>query len=276
MPLKLDTVDGAEGEVRKGLKRVVRGAVITDMDVSVPAEVIPRAMTYPGLPNMGSSLSSSYPTYRLARIIPRAARGKIVFLRLVYEDESTPGGGGGPVFETFSVEDVTTLASGSTQLLPGDLTPLRVSLTGTDTEADLAAGETATMSYPVPMRSLVLYGLFATRPSVSLLHAMRYVNGATWMGLPKGYWLLSGVSVRYSNVQEGFAVTCTTTTKTEEDWSSYNSVRGPDNKHIRVPEAETTMLRNQTYEYGIRYKKYGLLKAGPFRLQNFSALFGIG
>lgn len=272
MDLILDTVEGCEAEIAKGLIRTNRGAVVKNLDVTEPREVLLRAMGMPGMPIRGDMLSPRYPNVTLDRIAVRAVRGRIALFRLVYQQlTALPDG-----VESFAIEDVTTLSTGTTQFLPGTLKQLRVSYTDTETESDLAAGDTATISFPVPMRSLILWGMFSQRPPLSVLGAMRRVNDSVWMGLPKGFWLFSGVRVQWSNRDNRYRVTCTVTTKSEEDWSSYSGIRGPDGKWMRVPQAIIDRYRDQDYDYGIRNQSSGLLKVGPFKLVNMRAVFGIG
>lgn len=269
--LYLDTPNGSEAVAGPaGENRIVRGAIVAGLDTTAPAEVLIKALSVPGMPARDSILSPAYPRYTLRRYAVRAIRGRMALLRLIYEEPplDTPP-------ETFAAEDVTTLSTGTTMLVPGTLEPLRVSFNNTVTASDLAAGDTAVVSFPQPLRSLVLTGLYNTPPDLSLLAALRHVNHADFQGLPKGYWLYTGVRVQFSNRDRKYQVTCTVTTKITEDWSSIAATRNPaDGKFAEVPAATQTKLRNQVYEKGIRHQANGLLKVGLFDTVNMSALFG--
>lgn len=267
MPIYLDTPAGAEADIVQGNTRVSRGFIATKIDTTSPAEAMLMAMV--GLPGRGSLLSSRFP-WPLKRYAVRALRGRVLTGRLIYEEPLL-----GQPEETFFAEDVTTLSTGTTQLMPGSLEELRVSFGSTVTGSDLNAGETATVSYPVSLRSLVISGMFTSPPDIALQTAIRSVNAETWMGLPPGYWWYSGIRVAYSNSDNRYRVTITCTTKSEEDWSTYAATRNPtDGKFVSVPSTELATLRQQTYARGIRYQKYGLLKVGLFRMVNFHSLFG--
>lgn len=272
MRLRLDTVANAEADVGGGRSRVSRGFAVLDLDTTNPAEVLLRAVAMTGMPRRLDMLSPAYPSYKLQRYALRAIRGKIALGRLIYE---TPPGPEGSLDETFSAEDVTTLSTGTTQLQPVTMEELRISFASTGTTADLDAGETATVNFPVPLRSLVLSGLFSSPPDYVLLQAIRHVNDATWMGFPRGYWLYTGIRVQFDNSSQKYAVTATLTSKCEEDWSTYVAVRNPaDGKFARVPLSLTNTLKAQQYEFGIRNQKSGLLKTGLYRAANFPAIFG--
>lgn len=268
--LYLDTVANAEADIVQGQTRISRGFAVAGIDTTNAAEALLRGLSIGGMPARGSMLSPNYPTWTLRRYAVRALRNKILTGRLVYEEPllGTPD-------ETFAAEDTTTLASGTTQFVPGTMEPLRVVFGGTLTIADLAAGETVTLSEPDSLRNIVLSGLFSTPPDIALQAAHKSVNAETWMGLPRGYWWYSGIRVTWDNSSRKYRVTITVTTKTEQDWSSYGATRNPaDGKYAQVPQNELNTLATQQYERGVRYQKYGLMKAGLKRLVNFHNLFG--
>lgn len=205
----------------------------------------------------------------------------------------------------FTVTDDTGVQQVQTQLFPGTYESL--SFTWRDPLYPVGGPpeeDTATLSFEIPLRRLVLSGPVANRDLGAYRTKVGYVNEEAWRDLPRGYWkfvglrtvqdtagqLLAGatsftqpvdgpidrasVANAINNPDMRFPTTITIESKCIEPWSQQAAFRLPSTgKFISVPQKEVNAARAAPYQYGIqRYN--GLLVAGLHPLTSFSALFG--
>lgn len=279
MELTLNTALAAEAGRDRTRAYVIMTGVIRDWEPSTPATALIEALESSGMPQIGEALSPTRTDLTCKNHYvkpldgPGITYGNIARVRILFETSRLIG----PTpIETFAVEDTTNLGSGTTQLLPYALTPLKVYGNAEDDDPENGPKDIATIGLPIPMRSIVLYGLFEERPSEDILSVTRHVNHAEWQGLPKGYWLCSGPRTRWSNLDEMYRVSVAFTTKQEEDWSEYQILRDPDTgRPWPVDDELVEGLKEDEYEFGINHQYDGILKVGPFRAANFTSIFGV-
>lgn len=187
---------------------------------------------------------------------------------------------GSPV-DRFAVEDVTLLVNEPTGYLPGSRTPLVVSLTTTSPPDNPTVQDanfrTVEANYPRNYRSLVLSGLFSSKPSSAMLLAANRVNSTSWMSLPAGYWRCEGPKVRWASAAGLYSVSVGFLSKGRDDgddWSTWEFARDPlSGQYVQVKKTVLDPLLAQSYDYGIRYKINGVLKVGMYKTANFGVIF---
>jgi hypothetical protein len=278
-----DQIEGAELEqsVANGRRLVLSGYVtgITTAVTTAKMAMIDAITAADGRAALGAAYDPTLTTYRCMYRVFRAIPGTSGTKGRIFAHFETPQGG--TPFETFAAEDLVSLVAEPTGVFPGTAKQLRCSLTSTSpnytTDTPATTDRPIIANYPRTMRSLVLYGLFASRPSVTVKNAANKVNSATWQGLGAGYWRCEGPRVRYSNSDGMYAVSVGFLNKGEgtgEDWSTYEIPRKADGTLGTVKDSILTTLYAQAYQYGIRSDKDGVWKAGLYKTANFSAIFG--
>lgn len=280
--LLLDTVTDAE--VQDSLRtrsRFVRTGIVGGLTTAVTSStlaLLDAVSVTPGMPAKGSILHASYPQYILQHRVARGIENTKGTKARVWLHYETLGGGGTPM-ERFAAQDTTSLSVEPRQTLPGTLKPFLLSMNNTavnyTTDPQPANVVTVTSSHPREYRALILFGLFADRPNISVLDAANCVNNATWQGLAKGYWRCGGPDVRYSSRDGMYAITVGFMTKGDQDWSTYEFGRDPITGKLATPTTTIMdVLRAQTYVNDVVYAKNGVLKYGGYPLANFATIFG--
>lgn len=282
--LKLDLAKDAEIEqsllngfalTRVGIVSGITSAVTTSQLALI--DILNNA---PGMPQLGDFLSAGHHEYvclhRIARPVQNTS-GQKAWVWIRYE---TPGGGGTPL-ERFAAEDVANLVAEPSDVFPGTAQQIRCSTTATAPQyTSLTPPDTdrpVKVNWPRVMRGLVLYGLFANRPSGNVLNATNCVNDGTWQGLDRGYWRCEGPRVRYSSRDGMYAVSVGFSTKGAgrgRDWSTYEIARSADGTQAGVKTSDLIDAYNEQYEYGLRNDVNGFWKGGLYELANFSQIFG--
>jgi hypothetical protein len=274
-----DTVQDAE--VQQSLNNgdtIVRTALAkgVEADVATPSSALLVALASVGVPLLGDV----HPNQASALCIHRIARGVGGGLVRLWIHYVRPGGGGAPI-ERFAADDSVVLQNEPMSVFPGTAKQLRCSTTDTAPDPEAAdppaTDRPITANYPATVRALVLYGLFADRPSNAVKNSARKVNSATWQGLPRGYWRCEGPQVHYSSRDGMYIITVGFLNKGEEqgeDWSTYEIARSQSGEPAKVKDSILAARYAENYEYGVRWNKDGLFKAGFYRTSNFSATFG--
>lgn len=278
-----DQVNGAELDqhVSSG-QRIVRSGFVKGLTTTVttPKLAMLAVMNVTGVPQFGEIYDAAYPQYRCVYRVVRGIEstgGRMARIFAHYETAL-----GGTPIETFSAEDGATLSSEPTTVFPGQTKQLLCSTTSTSPNysatTHAADDRPITANYPRSLRSLVLAGLFANKPSIVTLNATNSVNNATWQGLGIGRWRCEGVRASYSNRDGLYRVTAGFLSKGDglgDDWSTYEIPIDPKTgQPVRVDQAILTAEQNKPYVNAIMSDKNSLWHVGLYTTRNFSAIFG--
>lgn len=316
MPILVkDIIEGAELNVRTDS---YYGAVyygtrsflvkhLTDGSTNQSASALARALETVGLPQLRTNPypedltiapNASIQNYRVRSI---RNSDDAVFL---FADFDTPILPSSPA--VFTASDDYGLQQVTTSLFPGTWEPLSFSWKDPADPAAQNVTDTATMSFPIPLRKIVLSGWVANRDLDVYRPAFRMVNSDTWRGLPPGYWLFAGMHTErdaaasplpavdggfqvpvdgpinratlnnsLNNPDARFQSSFQCITKVTEDWRQAEAFRSQHTgKLVTVPKTITDAARAKPYTYGVDANANGLIVVGLFQMTSFTALFG--
>lgn len=270
MRLRLDIVQGHEIVSSIGQGRVSRMALATAAPGELPA-VFPScnqlvyALKALGLPQKGDRYPhSDYEDYILKTHVARAFDVYNYGIEMIYEYKGV-----------MTVTDTSTLSTVPTQLHPKDFMPLYVKWTppgpsGTEIKKLL------TLNTFMPMRHLIVSATIDYEAGAGVIDSFPSVNKYTWMGLPPGFWMYSGIEAFTDDDEVTRTYTATFSTKNKEDWSQLGFMEDDAGNAIVIPEADVAALRNKDYEFGQDSSVNGLLKVGMLPMVDFFDVLGIG
>lgn len=286
LEVKWDLVEGGEIEqhaasgkriVRSGFVKGITTATVTSSKLALP-KLIDNLIGLGLCPNFGDIYDPLYPNYRCVFRNVRGVSGNGSMARIFAHFETSRGG---TPFETFAIEDSSTPTLEPATIFPGIAKPLRCSLSTAAPTYGSSPPESEisiTVALPRSLRTLIIYGLFADRPSVSVLGALNTVNNATWQGLGKARWKCDAIKCAYSNRDGLYRVTAGFLTKGDglgDDWSTYEIPIDPrDGKRARPDQAKLADEYNKPYEYAVMSDRNSIFHAGLMPLRNFTAIFG--
>lgn len=100
------------------------------------------------------------------------------------------------------------------------------------------------------------------------------VNSYPWLGLPTGYWLLTGFTSRLSKFDNYYETVATAITKNFEDWSEFGILRQKQTgRYVPVSNQELAKARNGGYSYGVQQFQ-GVVRVGAYPPTDFTGIFG--
>lgn len=180
----------------------------------------------------------------------------------------------------FTVTDDTEVTMGSTQLDPFSGDELVVKFKHPRDNSIITPPRIATLSSPLPVRSLIISGVIPARDLSPFQRAIGSVNYGDWGGegpkgpYKQGWWLFWALRSQTSIGANWYHVVCELRCQQREDWSSYYIMTLPDTGNF-VPLAPglAQALRNEEYRAGARAYN-GIIKAGLYPLEDFGRLFG--
>lgn len=270
MKLRLDTVHGHEIITHVSQGRISRMALATAAVGELPSLVpsssqLINALSVLGLPQKGAEYPHpDYEDYYLKTHIARAFDALNYGIEMIYEWKGLR-----------TITDTSTLSTVPTQIHPKDNKPLYIRwLPPGVTDPLKAVTKLLTLNDHIPMRHLIISATLDYMASPDVINAFPSVNQFDWMGLPKGYWMYSGID-GFTDDNITYTYTATFSTKQIEDWSQYGFMYDDTGQPIAVPEADVVALRTAAYSYGRDTSKNGILKVGMKREKDFFNIFGV-
>jgi len=270
MELILDTVKGHGVKMSFGSGRIVRTGIIKAEPAELPAGSTPTpamlliASKHPQLPNYGDPYPEvGYEGYYLKDIVINAVTARIYTVQLVYEFRGI-----------VTIKDSSTLSMVNSQLHPDGFTPIYVQWINPNDPNAKTIKKVANVRSPLPMRHVTFKATVDFQASNDFLSAFGSVNHDTYRGLPKGYWLYTGIEGESLDDGITYTFTATISTKQREDWSEVNFLVDDRGQPIPLPEADVEALRSKPYEYSIDNSTNGVVKVGMAPLADFTSLFG--
>jgi hypothetical protein len=138
----------------------------------------------------------------------------------------------------------------------------------------LIIDEIVTLTYPEPVRKVVLSGIIPKAMVVQLRKSIGVVNEDDWSLLGKGHWRITrlgstgvvGIPYRKAVVEIDGLV--------ELDWMTFGILRDHHTGNFLCADADAKKFRKAAYIYGTE-KGNGIIRAGFLRLANFASIFGI-
>lgn len=285
----MDTVSGAQLDAELTKKRRVRTGIVSNIPLSTGAPdalVLEKAVD--ALIAAGyiftSAIPGADPTCGLKRYSMRAIDGMVNMVKfaLIYE---TPDFGGTPSAHIVRNAAVSQIEETNRQL---DGTAIKVKwASDSDTFGDNAIEDLVSFRVFRPWRMLqvsaLIYGnLEDVGPSDGgndKADFNDYVNNATWMGKPAGWWLLKDFSTDTTNF--GYYSVTTAALARGKDWSEYQTLfNRHTGQYVKVKDANETAAIGRNYSPGIIWPKTsddkfsGLVRWGPYPWTDFSAIFG--
>jgi hypothetical protein len=260
-----DLVEGSGLVTLKGGgSRVTRVSFVDGITVNDPAAFHDTALNAPTLPRPNDP-HPSLPQLRCAykEVKPLGPSQALVFS--IYEDRQT---GGVPV-ERLSIRETVTLGQETVQRNPLSGKPLLI-------YAAVAGGGTGKIqqiSYSVPLRNRILYGLFSSPRPPAWTQAVNCVNESSFMGYPKGYWLCTYCDEQWSNIDRKYRFTIGFTTKQTHDWSVWATMREVTGEFVAVSDATFLQAYAEPYRVGMIWHTLGVGRWGLHEVCNFSSIF---
>lgn len=260
-----DITNGQESSRFRGGERLVLSYLVCEADGASLRE----CRDAPGIPNIGDAipgLANSRVVFKTARpVSPGMARC------FVHVEDGTSEG---IPYETFRVTDTTGLEGSTTEVHPGTFRQFRVNMT-----SDVnGAKKTATLSYPIATRRIILEGLFTERPPGTVQSLANKVNSDAWQGMNRGFWRCDLAECSYSNRDGLYRVVVACSTKQSENWMSLWIARDDNGDHREIPEPILDLVRaaatGNGYQYDIVRNGSGILQTGLYALADFGAVLG--
>lgn len=274
--LKLDTVQGHEvldgfrrGQiVRKGKVLFTPGELNPFSTTEGSPTVLTRAINIGGMPFKGDPYPDPrYSSYFLKTFRANAVSATIVEIDLIYEYQGQ-----------IIIRDTSSLTGVEVQLHPSDGSPMYVKWRSNTAVPATEKVNLASFKSTQPIRYFSFQQTVAFVASPAILSAFGTVNSITWHGLPKGYWLLSGLDAYSDDNGLTWTYQATWSTRCTRDWSEYSPMMNERGLPVLGSDATTVAavkaLYATDYDYGFTMIN-GITKAGLYPLSDFLALFGV-
>jgi hypothetical protein len=260
-----DLVEGSGLVTLKGGgSRVTRVSFVDGITVADPAAFHEAALNAPTVPRNNDRHPSLPQLLCVAKEVkPLGPSQALVFS--IYEDRQT----GGVPTERLSIRETVTLGQETVQRSPLSGKVLRIYRGQAE-----GLGKIQQISYPIPLRNRVLYGLFsAPRPSDWAL-GVACVNENRFMGYERGYWMCTYFDEQWSNIDRKYRVTVGFTTKQTHDWSVWATLREVTGEFASVTDATFLEAYTSTYREGMIYQNHGVGRWGLHKTCNFNSILG--
>jgi hypothetical protein len=276
-----DIIDGAVLDNGSDFVRVVRSFHVKDVDVKADGFdplILVKSLQTGGMPQLNDLHPVGNPYLRVVRQIVRGTANNQCRVEVIYE---TPQFGGGVVTPggAFVLNDSTSLVSERVQLGPGG-DPLVVKIGG-GLLGDLAfaPAQQLTMDRLTPMRVIGLTGsVQATTQQMDNCRAsIGRVNGQTWAGLGRGFWLCSQFDSETFDLGESYQVRAQFMTRQYRDWKSYgfwqNAVGELEQETVDA-SGQTQAMMSAGYAFAQTHSTHGFMTVGLYDFADFGAIFG--
>lgn len=262
--VRLDLVEGASVDsARTGGNQFIRVAYVSGLTAGVAASVLDSAISAPGMPQKNDPHPSDA-NLRVVRYNVRPAGPNDAYVLIFYEALNL---GGVPV-ERLAVRDTTTFTQETINRHPRTLEPLRV-------YQDRLGGTNKILqaSFGLPMRTVVLYGLFTDPRPPTWKLGVGCVNMKRFLDYDPGFWLNTYYDEQWSDSDNKHRVTVSFSSKQIYDWSTYAQMRGPTGEYIDVDDAQFKIIVQQKYEYDTIWHTDGVGRWGFYPFCDFAALY---
>jgi hypothetical protein len=211
------------------------------------------------------------------RAMPIPQSSETVKVLILYDVPSTSGSPGASGGDLFVVSDDTVEISETSQFFFNAKTKSLTQLVNTCRDPQnpqLHKDVISNITYEALRRRLVFEGTVLRKDLSGYRAALRCVNGATWYGLPIGFWRLSRFSSRTVDLGRSYRLVVEFVTQVEKDWSKYEAVKDRNTgQYVRVAQKTLDALAKKSYAYGV-IADTGIMKVGPYLPINFTSLFG--
>lgn len=263
--LRLDLVDGASVDsTRDGGNQIIRVAYVSGLTAGVPASILDSAIKAPGMPQKNDPHPSDA-NLRVVRYNVRPAGPNDAYVLIFYEALNV----GGVPIERLAVRDTTTFTQETIRRHPRSLEPLRVYQ---DRLGD-GVNKILDASFGLPMRTVVLYGMFTDpRPQTWKL-GVGCVNMKDFIGYDPGFWLCTYYDEQYSDADKKHRVTVSFSNKQIYDWSTWSQMRGPTGDFIDVDDQQFAIIAQQEYAYDTIWHTDGIGRWGFYPFCDFAKLY---
>jgi hypothetical protein len=255
---------------------IVRIGLAEGIPIDTPASVLPLALTAAGMPGYGEA-HPTVPACRVRRTVIRPVdAGDKARVELYYSTDEVGGEPNG----TFVLKDSTALTQELVEL-DGNFEPIVVSFTP---DASSASQVDKVIRTPrlTPMRTFTVFAVVQNRPGIGTLLTVGKVNDRQWQGLPKGYWICSGVEATSSDAVGAIptlTVAASFLTRQYRDWSEYGFYID-SNGDIPATDANFDAgairgVMESSYRVGLDQSAQAFTKVGHYQMADFAGIFGI-
>jgi hypothetical protein len=185
-----DRLEDAEEDIGEDYIKVVRYAIVKDLDTTQPFGVLNKALTVAGMPQRGDQ----HPIYTDAtvrrhrvRVLKGAQDQAQVWI--YYE---SGGNGGFVVAGKWLVRETSSLVQiGTTRTADGQTIVVKYSTSG-DPNASDANKDVPTVPKFQPARTLTAFRTSYEKMSDTIFDSAGFMNSREFRGKPRGYWLAFG------------------------------------------------------------------------------------
>jgi hypothetical protein len=262
--VRLDLVDGASVDsARTGGNQIIRVAYVSGLTAGVAASILDSAIKAPGMPQKGEPHPSDAnlarrPLQRPARRPERRLRPDL--LRGAEPRRRARRAAGRPGHDDLHAGDdqPPPAHAGAAAGLPG---PPR------------GINKILQASFGLPMRTVVLYGLFTDPRPATWKLGVGCVNMKRFLDYDPGFWLCTYYDEQWSDSDNKHRVTVSFSSKQIYDWSTYAQMRGPTGEFIDVDDAQYKIIVQQKYDYDTIWHTDGVGRWGFYPFCDFAALY---
>ena len=132
-----------------------------------------------------------------------------------------------------------------------------------------------TMGAVLPIRNYTYTKTVDFVAGTDVLGAFGCVNQNPFLGLPKGYWLMTALSGETVDDSITYTYSATWSTKQKEDWSQFAFLEDDHGHPLPINESDLNTLRVKEYDYSIDDSVMGIIKVGMYPIVDFFPIFGI-
>lgn len=289
--LTLDIAEGARVETSPTDLRITRVCLAENIPTTNPRALLSTALGMDGLPRY-NEIHPEFPQASVRRfVVTPTGEPNSAWIDVIYE---TPGPMSGE-YGLWYVRDETTVhqemwgVDWNGESIVAEFTPPAAAVTpGFSPVAGGAKKIPFALEVPrlVPMRTITVAGYLRTPPSGRMLYTLGSVNQKTWFGLPKGFWLCTGLradahltSKKLKNdagIQaKGIGISMTFISRVYRDWREYGFYRDFQNKLTEIDRSVVGDLVKIGYRQD-QIRKEKVTVVGLYPMADFRDIFGFG
>jgi len=247
--LVLDTLKGSGYESNTDVLRIMRGFVCSQLDTTLPFDVIRQAIFRAGLPQRGDPHPTELLCYCVGHRI-KLENDSVASGSVIYETprSSTGRPKGQSTANVWTFRDSTGLQSIQTSINPADNgRPIYVQYAPAGDKNAAKRTSIVPVPYMRPVRVYIATGTSTTPPVDDIRNSVGMVNGDKFLGLNPGFWLYTGLDVDTKDWGKTYQIEIRLSTLVNEDWSSYAVAKNPDGTPVVIDPNEVSRIRNITY-----------------------------
>jgi hypothetical protein len=288
--LMLDRVIGTDIDVRGNFARYTRGGYAKGLPVVAgnEHEMLWSIMSIPNCPRAGDTLPG-HPALYFANFqatpLGGSHEGGQARCRFVYETPQSLATGVTPT--SYVITSGVHSVGYQTDLIPGTRVPIRTGdFVSTDFPDARVPADNVLMNITRAHRVLRVSALRLGDPDDDKGDLVDHVNDGQWRGKGIGFWKLSGYETSVSKYGGYYQLAMEAESRVFEDWSETGLLEDRlSGKKVPVTEPDIAIMMGLPYAYGVIFPRKpkatfeadheaGLVRAGPYPLTNFNAIFG--